>query len=338
MPGFTAINDQAPPIRILKTLLTKGTIPHALLFTGIDGIGKRMAALAFAMARNCMGVRPEKTGPAELEPITEPCGSCRSCRKIESGSHPDVIQVSPESKIIRIAQIRSLCDTLAMKPFEAITRVILLTDAHALNLEAGNALLKLLEEPPNHTVFVLTAPQNSDLLPTIVSRCQLVRFRPVSNGTIVKMLAESRKIPLGEAEIIARMAAGSYSKAIRLHRKGWLGHRNWLIAQLTVIADTPIALLLAVAERIAASPETLADGLDIIKSWIRDLLISRFSPELMINRDMHNQIIQASSRLTEASLLSVLKMVDMAEKRILSNGNVRLNMEDLLLQIAAVKI
>lgn len=337
MPVFTAISDQAPPIRILRTLLTKGTIPHALLFTGIDGIGKRMTALAFAMACNCKGVPREKIGPGSGGPVTEPCGKCGSCHKIESGNHPDVIQVSPEGKIIRISQIRSLLETLAMKPFEAITRVVLLTDAQTLNPGAGNALLKLLEEPPDHTVFILTAPQNSDLLATIASRCQLVRFRPVSTGSIVKMLVETHKTHPDDAEIMARMAAGSFSKAIRLHRNGWLRHRNWLIDQLVCIADTPTTSLLAAAERIAAGSETLADGLDIIKSWMRDLLVRRSAPELVLNRDMDQQIKQESNRLTDTSILSILRMVDIIENRIVSNGNTRLNVEVLLLQIAAAQ-
>ena len=336
MPGFTAINDQAPPIRILKTLLTKGTIPHALLFTGIDGIGKRMAALAFAMACNCEGESLPESGSLIDKPVSEPCGSCGPCRKIESGSHPDVIQVVPDGKIIRIAQIRSLCETLSMKPFEARIRVVLLSDAHTLNPEAGNALLKLLEEPPDDTIFILTAPHRSDLLATIDSRCQPVRFRPVLTDSIVRLLTDSMDLTEGEASVVAAMAGGSYAEAIRMQEGGWLRFRKWLTEQLSSIAGMKTASLLAVAEQIAAAPQSLSDGIGIIKTWMRDLLVINHSPGLVVNRDMLPRLESESRRMTDASILTILKMTEAVETRIASNGNARLNMEALFLRIASI--
>ncbi|MBW2248732.1 MAG: hypothetical protein JRF62_16445, partial [Deltaproteobacteria bacterium] len=161
---------QEQPIRLLTTLLQNGTIPHALLFIGIEGVGKRTAAMALAMACNCKAIKPEHFSermkirsdgniPSDQIKTISPCGRCNSCRKIESGNHPDIIVLNPSGPFIRIGQIRELCGTLAMKPYEARLRVVIISDAQTMNLSAGNALLKLLEEPPDRTILILTALQ-----------------------------------------------------------------------------------------------------------------------------------------------------------------------------------
>lgn len=184
--GFASIQDQEQPIRILSAFLHTGKMPHAMLFTGVDGIGKRSAATAFAMVCNCSGdkvsIAAEAPGaagmPGDAVNVAASCGRCRSCRKIQVDSHPDIIRMEPAGQYIRIAQIRELLGTLAMKPYEAKLRVVIISDAHAMNPEAGNALLKILEEPPESTILILTASGTADLLPTIVSRCQQIRFNP----------------------------------------------------------------------------------------------------------------------------------------------------------------
>ncbi|MCP4630816.1 MAG: hypothetical protein GY850_46010, partial [bacterium] len=183
MPGFESIIDQDRPIRILTTFLQKGTIPHALLFTGIEGVGKERAAIAMAMACNCAdndaASDSERHGTSvsghsnTIRPIiTDPCGICKSCRIIASDNHPDIIRLKPSGPTIKIDQIRSTVQTLAMKPYEARWRLVIISDAQTMNPAAGNALLKVLEEPPGRTILILVAAHTTDLLPTIVSRCQ----------------------------------------------------------------------------------------------------------------------------------------------------------------------
>jgi DNA polymerase-3 subunit delta' len=176
--GFNAIVGQQHPIRLLKTFIRNGKLPHALLFTGDDGVGKKLTAKAFAMACNCLNLKSARPRHADLD-VIDACGDCAPCRKIAGNHHPDVIHVAPLSSVIRIAQIRTLLQTLTLKPNEADRRVVILSDAQAMNAEAGNALLKVLEEPPDRTLLVLTASQPSDLLPTVVSRCRHIRFLPL---------------------------------------------------------------------------------------------------------------------------------------------------------------
>jgi DNA polymerase-3 subunit delta' len=231
VPGFESIIEQDLPVRLLNTFLQNGTIPHALLFTGIEGVGKESTALAFAMACNCAGEDSKPTRPES----DIPCGNCKSCRKIEAGNHPDIIRVKPSGPFIKINQVRSLCQTLAMKPYEARRRVVIITEAQAMNPAAGNALLKMLEEPPLRTILILVATHTSDLLPTIVSRCQQIRFKPISNQHLESVLVERHGLDPGDAIIITTMAGGSLSRALHMHRTHWVNRRNWLIKEMDAL-------------------------------------------------------------------------------------------------------
>ncbi|MGD8520597.1 MAG: DNA polymerase III subunit delta', partial [Desulfobacterales bacterium] len=224
MPGFESIIDQERPIRILAALLHHGALPHALLFTGIEGLGREAVAIALAMACNCLQKNSgEKTdvqntrgegGHRKYDSISsvEACGTCKACRKIESGNHPDIIHIKPAGPIIKIAQVRALIHALAMKPYEASTRVVIIRDAQTMNPAAGNALLKILEEPPERTILILIATQTMDLLPTIVSRCQHIRFKPISAINLENMLINEHGLNREDAVAISAMANGSFSR------------------------------------------------------------------------------------------------------------------------------
>jgi len=143
--GFSSILGQKQPIRILTAFLRKGAIPHALLFSGLKGVGKQAAALDFAKACNCTGQHTGRAVEASSDhsrrdrlsngpsPEVGPCGRCKSCRKIESGHHPDVVRIVPDGAYIKIAQIRDLRHTLSMKPYEAKWRVVIISDAQTMN-------------------------------------------------------------------------------------------------------------------------------------------------------------------------------------------------------------
>jgi len=223
VPGFESIIDQKLPIRILTTCLRDGNIPHALLFTGIDGVGKRTTALLFSMACNCEQLA---SGIFQKRLDDIPCCRCRSCKKVESANHPDIIHIKHSGNIIKIAQIRSLCHTLSMRPYEAKKRVVLISEAQTLNAEAGNALLKVLEEPPEHTLIILTALNTANLLPTIVSRCQEIRFGPVSQENLMRLLLHEKGMEAEAARVIAAMANGSISKALVMGDDIWINLRN----------------------------------------------------------------------------------------------------------------
>jgi len=267
VPGFESIIDQDRPIRILTTFLQNGTIPHALLFTGIEGVGKESAAIAFAMACNCVednsgrgNTRTTKGhDTATRQVTTNPCGNCKSCRKIEAANHPDIIRLKPSGTFIKIDQIRALCQTLAMKPYEASMRVVIISDAQAMNPAAGNALLKVLEEPPVGTILILLATHTSDLLPTIVSRCRPIRFKPISRKNLESVLVGRHGFDPADAMIITTMAGGSLTRALRMHETNWINRRNWLINELNSLSPGSVIRLLAFGEQLAKNKDGLPD-------------------------------------------------------------------------------
>lgn len=346
MPGFESIIGQDRPIRILTTFLQNGTIPHALLFTGIEGVGKESAAVAFAMACNCVGDNcgkgieagsPRAPIGADIEcrPVsTGPCGSCKSCRKIASYNHPDIIRVKSSGAFIKIDQIRTLCQILAMKPYEARVRVVIISDAQAMNPAASNALLKALEEPPANTILILLAMQTSDLLPTIVSRCQHLRFNPISSGQLESGLVSNHGIDPAEARIIAAMAGGSFSRALKMQRDNWIGRRNWLFSEMDGLASAPIGRLLAFSDQLAKNKAALTDTLEVMKSWLRDLVIGKFYPEKIVHQDLIEAAKQASQKRSLNSLLARIETIQSVQNTIQAGTNVRLAMEAMVLKLA----
>ncbi len=349
--GFESIVGQEKPIRLLTTLLQNETIPHALLFLGADGVGKKITAMAFAMACNCR-IRRKGDLSADTkirddhraipdQTIQRGSGDCcPSCRKIKSASHPDVILVKPSGSFIRIDQIRSLCSTLALKPYEASLRVVIISDAQAMNPSAGNALLKVLEEPPDKTILILTAMQTSDLLPTIVSRCQHIRFNPIPRKHLEALLVEKRGTHPDDAKIIATLANGSVSMAFSMTRKknpiNWINRRIWLIDEVQSLSMKPMVERLAFAARLGKDKEALGDSLEVLKSWFRDLVVWKYHSGRILNTDLRSKIQRASQNMTVTSILSKINNIHAAQKNIQANTNLRLTLEVLIMRLAKV--
>jgi DNA polymerase-3 subunit delta' len=320
-----------------------------LLFTGIEGVGKRTAALAFAMALNCsnrkkrLPVADTTDGGAAHENMSHEtasaCGRCRSCRKIVSGNHPDIIRVQPAGAFIRIDQIRELCRVLAMKPYEAEYRNAVIFDAHCMNAEAGNALLKMLEEPPYRTILVLTATTATDMLPTIVSRCRHIRFNPIPVPLLARELVETHGLDSESAHGLAVLSGGSLSKARELPHNNWINRRRWLLDNFDMLVpyrndDKHPSRLFAVASLLHSDKNMVMDSLEILKSVYRDLLIYKYQPDNLLNPDAKPLIAHAAETMEVDGISVAVKAIDTAIDRIRSNVNPRLALETLFLTLA----
>jgi DNA polymerase-3 subunit delta' len=348
--GFESISGQDKAVNILRSFIQKGKIPHALLFTGIEGIGKKMSAVAFAMACNCerisldLAIINEKISAAGAlhevgkgKPIA-PCGACRPCKKILSGSHPDILIIEPAGPVIKIAQIRDILRILNLKPYEAKVRVVIVLKSNTMNASASNALLKVLEEPPDRSILILIAQNSSDLLPTIVSRCRHIRFNPLLKKDIAALLKLNCGIDNEKAEIISNMANGSYARALEMSKSNWIAHRKWLIRasgldKPEMLAKMPKNLLLAFSEKLAKNKETVLNSLDIIKMWTRDLLVWKYSPEKIINKDLAENIKQASQNIHTEFLLKKVEAIEQAQRDIKENMNLRLCLDILAMNL-----
>ncbi len=248
---FESIIGQERPIRFLTQMLQKRSIPHAMLFTGVDGIGKQTTARALGMALNC------------LSPVgVSACGECPSCQKVISGAHPDMITVKPDRAFIKIDQVRAVSRQLRFVPLEGNWRIVIISDAQALNLEASNAILKILEEPPKGTVIILTATQTTDLLPTIVSRCQQVAFRPIPYEKVAEVLVELRGLDRQTATTLAVSTNGSLGKTLSVDGEKWTIWRTGLLEQIASISIRSIQPVFAFADALVRDKDRLSDALD----------------------------------------------------------------------------
>ena len=237
--------------------------------------------------------------------------------------------------MIRIAVVRDLIQRLAVKPYEQGRRVVIVAEAHTMNPEAGNALLKLLEEPPPNTLLILTARQLADLLPTIASRCQQIRFAPLQRADLTALLTTEGHLTPEEAEAAAALSGGSYTRALQMAHEDWLPRRRWLADELVRLGEQTTTLHLALAENLASARAQLPDVLSWLLSWYRDLVVFPFQPGRVVNRDLDRQIQSAAARQDPLALIDCMKAVQAALRALQDNANPRLTMETLVLQLAA---
>ncbi len=339
--GFEPIVGQTFPIGILQRFLRRAAVPHAMLFTGIEGIGKRTTARLMAMALNCReGTKSVDEGPTGA--FDQPCRRCPLCRQIEAGKHPDIIEIAPRKGILRIDQVRELLASLAMKPFSATHRVVIIDDAHQLNPEAGNALLKVLEEPPQGTILVLTAPQRSGLLATIVSRCRHIPFNPLATEDMAGLLAETQGLDPVLSKTLAKAAGGSYTKALQLAAGKWHQRRDWLIRASgldRIDPHRPLAstLALAFSAELAKNKAQIDDDLEILKSWVRDLSVWPFKATHIVNADRKEMLALVRAQLSDRHLTVIWEALEKAQKDIAGNANLRLTLDNMALRMACLR-
>ncbi|MFN0118267.1 MAG: ATP-binding protein [Elusimicrobiota bacterium] len=215
-------------IQYLSEGLKANRLSPSLLFVGAKGTGKKNAALLLAACYSCL-----KRDEISIQKKTLPyCGECVGCQKVLSNSHPDLLLVNmnyqafvlkekPETQTaIKIDSIRESDRFAYFKPIESKRRCVIIEDAHKMTTEAANALLKILEEPPNNAQFILLAADEHSLPSTVLSRCAILRFKPLSIELLSKHLAEKLKIPFEKAQEIAELSTGSLEKAQEIYLKG----------------------------------------------------------------------------------------------------------------------
>lgn len=263
---FSQIIEQHQAKEMLRRAVAGAKLAHAYLFRGPAGVGKKSAAHALAAALNCR----------QLGPQLEACGRCPSCRKFASGNHPDFLEIRPQGAAIKIQQVREVKKALNYPPLEAGYRVVLLAEIHTMRREAANSLLKTLEEPPADTIFILTGDEAGSILPTILSRCQIIPFFPLSVEQLAARLSDAADLTPEAAATLAAVAEGSLGRARMLQEQDLLELRRQTLAALldhqpADPAATPA--LLDLAERCAALKDDLPDFLDLLASCFHDLAI-----------------------------------------------------------------
>jgi DNA polymerase-3 subunit delta' len=282
--SFSQIQGQNSAIQILRQALIHGRLAHAYVLAGPEGVGKRLTALTLAKAMNCLA--PPEPGEA--------CDGCASCLKIHSRNHADVVQIEPDGDFIKIDQVRELQRQLRFRPLEGGRRACILDSAERMNEAAANALLKTLEEPPAETHLFLVTARPHRLLPTILSRCQWVKFKPLSRGHLAQILRSVSSLSEEQALFYASLSGGSAAQALSLgDRLDFQKRLAWLQAFAGLFKKTPVEIF-EFCGQLAKEDDGLADLLEIWKFWVRDLLVCKAVPEggedRFINHDCLEEI------------------------------------------------
>jgi DNA polymerase-3 subunit delta' len=333
---------------LLRRILAERRVPGALLFAGEDGIGKKLFALELAKALNCR--TPQGA---------EGCGQCPACKRIDATrfnypqssdsddwkgiiwtDHPDVGMVVAPKRVLLVEQMRLIEREANYRPYEGAARLFLIEDADKLNDSSANALLKVLEEPPHTSHIVLLTSRPGMLLPTIRSRCQMIRFAPVSPEEIEKHLVQNKIASPSEARIRARVARGSLGRAVATGFDDYLEMRRAMlkVLQALAVSDDRIQLLRSAEEfNDAKHKDDYEARLDILEALIRDAwMLALHTPnESVVNEDLLPELRKIGERLDGQRPAGWISQIEELREQLIVNINRKAATDALFLTMAA---
>lgn len=322
-------------VDMLRRHVTRGDLRHAYLFSGPPGLGRRTLALRLAQALNCE--RPVAPG--------EPCFNCRTCKQIETMQHPDlnIIQAMDddgtpkEGGTLRVDQIREVQRTLNLKPYQSQYRVAVFLRFQEANDNAANALLKTLEEAPAHAILILTADTPEQLLPTINSRCEILRLRPLPIEAVTADLIE-RGLDEDRARLLAHISGGRPGFARKLVEDVTvLEKREERLNDLQTLLPAARVEKFSYAEKLAKDKDAMRQTLFVWLSYWRDVLMRVAGAESpLINIDRNMEIEFLAGRLDLASARKAVSAHEQTLEKMERNVNARLLAEILLLDLPKV--
>lgn len=325
---FADLLGQERAVGRLRQAWRAGRLPQAYCFAGPSGVGKRTTALALAQAVNCMA---PGVGGTEAD---DACGACVACRKIGGGLHPDVVEVRPEGKmVITIDQVREVTGRATLRPYEGRRQVWILDPADRMQEPAANALLKTLEEPAGASLFVLVTAAPSALLPTILSRCQVVRFDPLGEAHLQEILARHGRTP-EDAAAAAAQAAGSAECALEVDVAEARAARDRLVAEVWAVLDSPVAILER-AEGLARDRAGLEAALAILAGFTRDLAVAKVGGATapLVHADRQPEAARLAAGTSLSAILDVFAAQVAAQRALARHANPRLTAERMLLRM-----
>ncbi len=329
--SFDQVLGQENAVRILQAALVHQRLAHAYLFVGPEGVGKSLTATNLAKAMNCLA--PPR--PADS------CERCPSCLKILSQNHADVISIGANGEVIKIDQIRQLQRRLSYRPLEGGRRACIIDPADQMNEAASNALLKTLEEPPAETYLFLITAKPHRLLPTILSRCQWVKFKSLALGHLIQLLKSGEDLNEAQAHFYASLSGGSAARALHLCRQKNFEKRLEWLKIFSQVKDFPLEEILSRAEGMAKEEEEAGDGLELWKLWVRDLMVWKLrgpeGKEILMNRDLAQEAAQDASHYTFGQLEALFDLFSRIQKAIAMKANLQLALEAGLLEMKTVQ-
>ena len=326
MANFTDIIGQEQIKEHLRGALSTGKVSHAYIINGERNSGKEFIARVFAMALQC-----EK---GEVEP----CGECHSCKQALSKNQPDIIYVSHEKPgTIGVEDIRTQINAdISVKPYSSPRKIYIMNEGELMTVQAQNALLKTLEEPPEYAVILILTTQVEALLPTILSRCVVLNMKPVSDALVKKYLMEVLAVPDYKANICVAFARGNIGKAKLLaSSEEFEKVKDEALTLVKYINDMEINEIVKAITKIKEYKFDVNDYLDILSVWYRDVLLFKATKDVnsLIFKEEIQQIMRMSDRSTYEGIETIVNALQQAKKRLDANVNFDLTMELLLLTI-----
>ncbi|NRR23627.1 DNA polymerase III subunit delta' [Brevibacillus sp. MS2.2] len=320
---WTRFSQQPRAQELLYHSLRNERLAHAYLLAGPKGSGKKQMALHLAKSLFC----------SERE--ADACGACVTCRRIEGGNHPDVLFITPDGASIKIDQIRSLQKEMAMRAVESSRKVYIIEHVDKMTTQAANSLLKFLEEPPAGVLALLLTEHSHAILPTILSRCQIVQFSPLSAGSIAEKL-RAEGVLAGMAQVASHITTNVEEAMTLSQSESFAQLRNLVIQLVQECKQRNSSALLTIHDMLQKSDkskEELPLFLDLLILWLRDILYLQVGRHAhLINSDQQDVLQGQALVWTKAELLRGIDLVMETKNRIERNANAQLALERLVLQ------
>ena len=324
MGSFKDVVGHKDILKYISSAVENNRVSHAYILNGERGSGKKMLANLFAMTLLC------ETGD------NEPCGKCHSCKQAESGNHPDIIRVTHEKpNSISVDDIRTqVNNTVDIKPYQGPYKVYIIPQADMMTPQAQNAILKTIEEPPSYAVFLLLTENAETLLPTINSRCVMLKLRNIKDTLIKKYLMENLEIPDYKADMCTAFAQGNMGRAIMLANSDHFNEiREEAVQLLKHINEMELNEIVAAVKNISVYKLEITDYLDIIMIWYRDVLLYKATKEIdkVVFKDQLQSIKEQARKSSYEGIELILESLEKAKARLKANVNFDLVMELLFL-------
>lgn len=326
MGSFKDVVGHKDIINYIRSAVEKDQVSHAYILNGERGAGKKLLANLFAASLQC-----EKGGP-------DPCNNCHSCRQAESGNHPDIIRVTHEKpNSISVDDIREqVNNTIMIKPYQSPYKVYIIDHADMMTPQAQNALLKTIEEPPQYAVIMLLTENAELLLPTITSRCVMLKLRYIRDTLIRRYLMENLKVPDYKADLCTAFAQGNMGHAIMLANSEHFNEiREEAVHLLKHIQEMELSEIVQAINHITVYKLEIEDYLDVIMVWFRDVLLYKATRDIdaVVFKEQINAIKARASKSSYEGIQLILTSFERAKARLKANVNFELVMELLFLAI-----
>lgn len=325
MSDFTNIVGHEQIIDHLKTAIQQQKVSHAYIFSGEDGSGKKLVADVFAKTLQCQhrGIQS--------------CNICKSCMQAESGNHPDIIQVTHEKVSIGVDDIRIQVNSdIQIKPYSSEYKVYIIDDADKMTEAAQNALLKTIEEPPSYAIILLLTDNISRLLPTILSRCVTLSFKPIQTDKIKQYLMQQYQVPDYMAQLSATFARGNIGRAIRYATsESFIQSKDETIHILKYIDEMELHEIMEAVKKLSEHKLEINDYIDLMMLWYRDVLMFKVTndPNLLIYKEEYSFIEKQASKRDYEAIERIIQAMEKAKIRLKANVNFDTAMELMLLSI-----